>query len=253
MRSKHPLLVAALLALILAGCSEQTNNNSGVTDIPNADSQPTSTSSPAWMESTATASSEASPSSTTQPAEEQPAKPTEENQPSETSPDQQAELEDISQQVVEILRERDLKSLTQWIDPEQGLRFSPYPHINPDTDLVFKAEDVPSFKDSTKRKWGAADGSGDPIELTFRDYYDKFVYNHDFADAPNVSVNKIMGAGNIIFSAAEVYPNASYIEFHFPGFDKKSEGMDWQSLILVFVPSNQDWKLAAVVHGQWTI
>jgi len=31
--------------------------------------------------------------------------------------------------------------------------------------------------------WGEYDGSGDPIKLTFAQYFDKFVYDHDFANA----------------------------------------------------------------------
>jgi hypothetical protein len=139
------------------------------------------------------------------------------------------------------------------IDPEQGLRFSPYFHISPETDLVFAAESLPTFKDTTKLKWGTADGSGEPIELSFRDYYDKFVYDKNFEEAPKVSVDKLIGTGNTEFNGKEIYPNASYVEFHFPGFDEKHDGMDWESLVLVFVPAQDDWKLVAIVHGQWTI
>lgn len=249
MRRKNPLLVAAFLALILAGCSEKTGN-SGTIDIPNAESPMTETSSPSWIEPSATASSESTPTSASKPSNTSNDNNT---STSEASPDKQAELKDIGQKVVEILRERDLRSLAEWIDPEQGLRFSPYSYINKDSDLIFKADELPTFNDTNKLLWGSEDGSGDPIELTFRDYYDKFVYKYDFADAPNVSVNKIMGLGNAEFNGTEIYPNASYIEFHFPGFDKEFDGMDWQSLVLVFVPYNEEWKLTAIVHGQWTI
>jgi hypothetical protein len=243
MRRMYPLLVAALLALILAGCGAGLSNG-GKTSNPGAIPEPSSTSSK-WIEPNAPASSETSPLSTEQPSPD--------NNSAKPSKGPQDQLKDIGQEVVEILRERDLKSLAEWIDPEQGLRFSPYSHIDKKSDLVFKADALPTFKDTTKLQWGSADGSGDPIKLTFRDYYEKFVYNHDFADAPNVSVNKIIGIGNTEFNGTAVYPNAGYVEFHFPSFDKKVTGMDWQSLVLVFVPVEKDWKLVAIVHGQWTI
>jgi hypothetical protein len=239
----YPLLVAALLALILNGCGAGSSNG-GKTAGPDAVSGSSATSSK-WIEPTAPASSEASPLL----AE----KPSPDNNSAEPSKDLQAQLKVIGQEVVEILRERDLKSLAEWIDPEQGLRFSPYSHMNKKSDLVFKADALPTFKDTTKLQWGSADGSGEPIKLTFRDYYEKFVYNHDFADAPNVSVNKIIGIGNTQFNGTAVYPNAAYVEYHFPSFDKKVNGMDWQSLVLVFVPVENNWKLVAIVHGQWTI
>ncbi|MCD9022220.1 hypothetical protein [Cohnella silvisoli] len=247
MRRMYPLLIAALLALILAGCGANSNNG-GTTDVPNAvpESQsPVASSQGIEPTVTATTSNEASAS----PSESNPSITKE----TDTSKVPQAQLKAAAQEVIEYLRERDLKSLAQWIDPEQGLRFSPYSHINKDTDLVFKADKLPAFKDATKLKWGTADGSGEAIELSFRDYYEKFVYNQDYADAPNVNVNKIVGTGNVEFNGKEVYPNASYVEYHFPGFDKELGGMDWQSLVLVFVPgAADDWKLVAIVHGQWT-
>jgi hypothetical protein len=43
------------------------------------------------------------------------------------------------------------------------------------------------------------------------------------------------------------------VEYHFSGFDKKFEGMDWASLKLVFENSNNEWYLVGIVHDQWTI
>jgi hypothetical protein len=256
MRRMYPLLIGAFLALLLAGCAANTDNG-GTTDVPNAVPEsvsPVTSSQGIEPTVTATFEGEASPSSSKVPgaSNEGEASPSSSKE-LDASKDPQAQLKDTAKEVIEYLRERDLKSLVQWIDPEQGLRFSPYSHINKDTDLVFKADKLPSFKDTNKLKWGIADGSGEPIELSFRDYYEKFVYNQDFEGAPNVNINKIIGTGNVKFNGLEVYPNASYVEYHFPGFDKQLDGMDWQSLVLVFVPGTaDDWKLVAIVHGQWT-
>jgi len=236
MRRSYPLLIAALLALLLAGCGANPNN-SGATDVPNA--SPSADSSQG-IEPTVNASNPASES------------PTDALSP-DPSNQQEVQLKAAAQDVMEFLRGRDLESIIPLIDPGLGLRFSPYSHINTDTDLVFQADTLPSFKDTSKLNWGTADGSGKPIELSFRDYYEQFVYNKDFADAPNVSVNHIIGTGNVEFNGTQVYPNASYVEFHFPGIEENQDGMDWQSLILVFVPHQEDWKLVAVVHDQWTI
>lgn len=243
MRRMYPLLSAALLALILAGCGSESTN-SGITDAQKNTLEIPVVTSAQGVEPLATPRSDASPLSTESAAS---------NDAPDSSKNQQAQLKNAAKKVVESLRERDLKSLAEWIDPAQGLRFSPYSHIDSNTDLVFNADSLPTFKDSKKLQWGFEDGSGDPISLTFRDYYEKFVYNQDFADATNVSVNKILGTGNAEFNGMSVYPNASYVEFHFPGFDKQYDGMDWQSLVLVFLPGQDNWKLAAIVHGQWTI
>ncbi|MFC4303541.1 hypothetical protein [Cohnella boryungensis] len=241
MRKIYPLLAAALLAVLLAGCGADSNKNEA-TEAPNIfSSAPASLGTP----STGGAGKEApAPSSGESPS----GTPT-----AELANDQQSTLKELARETIGYLRERDLASLVTLVDPEQGLRFSPYSHVNTDSDLVFKPDDFPTFKDKEKRIWGTADGSGEPIELSFRDYYEKFVYNKDFADAPDVSVNQVIGTGNSEFNVPSVYPNASYVELHFPGFDEELDGMDWQSLVLVFVPSGEEWKLAGIVHGQWTI
>lgn len=237
MRRMVPLLIAALLTLFLAGCGSSTNN-----DPSHSPSRIPETSTPSSEQSQPTATNSGEP--TTAPTKDD-----------AEQPDGNAEesVKDAAVNIVELLRDRDLGSLSDWIDPELGLRFSPYSHIDKENSQVFQAGQLPDFKDATKRTWGIADGSGEPIELTFRDYFDTFVYNQDFAEAPAVTVNGIQAKGTISFNGTEVYPDASYVEFYFPGFDEKVEGMDWQSLVLVFVPSGEEWKLVSIVHGQWTI
>ncbi|MFC5470327.1 hypothetical protein ACFPPD_16595 [Cohnella suwonensis] len=235
MRRMVPLLAAALLTLLLAGCGAGSNNK-GATDAPLA--TPSAVAS-FGIEPTNAASEEPSPSASASPSPSQPVTA-------------QAALVDKAKDIAGLLRERDISSLQDYIDPDLGLRFSPSVHLS-DTDLSFKPDQLPGFKDSKKRVWGTADGSGDPIELSFRDYYEKFVYNKDYADAPDVNVGKSLGTGNTTFNVMDVYPNASYVEFYYPGTDVAAEGMDWQSLLLAFVPAGDDWSLVAVVHGQWTI
>ncbi|WP_052476028.1 hypothetical protein [Cohnella kolymensis] len=241
MRRVYPLLSAALLALLLAGCGSNASD-SGTTDVPMATPESPSAT---VITPTDVPSNEPSPISSGVGSSDGGSK-----EPSENA---ETQLMNAAQEVVEYLRERDLKSLSETIDPELGLRFSPYYHINPESDLVFKPDELPAFKDSMKLKWGVFDGSGDPIELSFRDYFEKFVYSQDFAEAPEVNAGKIKATGNVKFNGTDVYPKASYVEFYFPGFDKKYKGQDWQSLVLMFVKSGSEWKLCAVVHGQWTI
>lgn len=158
-----------------------------------------------------------------------------------------------AQDIVDILRSRDLERLAQQIDPEHGLRFSPYAYIDTDHTQRFTADELPDFQRADKLIWGSYDGSGEPIELSFREYFEKFVYDHDFASAPTVSANLIVSHGNAPFNALDIYPDAAFVEFHYPGFDKKLEGMDWKSLIIVLRPAGTEWKVCAIVHSQWTI
>ncbi|MFC5403541.1 hypothetical protein [Cohnella soli] len=234
MRRMVPLMTAVLLTLLLAGCGAGSNNK-GATDAPIA--TPSATAS-LGIEPTSTVTGEPSPSASASPTS--PSKP------------EQSALVEKAKDIAGLLRERDIASLEEYIDPTLGLRFSPSVHLS-DEDLSFKPDQLPSFKIAKTMLWGTADGSGEPIELSFRDYYEKFVYDKDYANAPDINVDKTLGAGNTKINITEAYPGASYVEFYYPGTDDSAEGMDWQSLILAFVPAGDDWNLVAIAHGQWTI
>lgn len=157
-------------------------------------------------------------------------------------------------EVINAIRDEDFETLSGIVHPEKGVRFSPYGHVDVQNDLVFtplKVKDLAN--DSTVYNWGVYDGSGQPIELSFKDYYNRFVYDKDFANARVISFNQIIGRGNIINNIFDVYPGCITVEYHFPGFDPKYEGMDWRSLILVFERKNDAWYLVGVIHSEWTI
>jgi hypothetical protein len=42
------------------------------------------------------------------------------------------------------------------------------------------------------------------------------------------------------------------VEFFFPGFEKKYDGLDFRALRLVFRIENKNPYLVGVVHDQWT-
>jgi len=52
---------------------------------------------------------------------------------------------------------------------------------------------------------------------------------------------------------AIAYPTASFVEFHFTGFDPQYGGIDWSSLRLVFENVGGNWLLIGIVHDGWTI
>ena len=97
------------------------------------------------------------------------------------------------------------------------------------------------------------DGTGHPIEFTFAEYYDRFVYDQDFANAEEIAFNqRIAGSGGRINNIEEFYPGSLMVEFHFSGFNPDYLGMDWRSLRLVFVQHGEAWFLVGIVHDEWT-
>lgn len=172
---------------------------------------------------------------------------------SPTAPTVTLTLEETANQVINALAEMDLKLVAKIVHPEMGVRFSPYAFVQEDH-LVFSSEILPGLVETDAPfLWGFYDGTGDPIELTFEEYSDKFVYSADFANPEETAIDERIGQGNSINNIDEFYPGSSFVEYHFSGFEKQYEGMDWESLRLVFVQEDGVWFLVGIVHDEWTI
>lgn len=100
---------------------------------------------------------------------------------------------------------------------------------------------------------GAYDGSGQPIDLSIGQYFEKFVNDADYAAAPEVLYNQSIQRGNTINNIAQAYADRQWVEFYFSGFDAQYEGMDRKSLTLVFGQVNDERYLIGIVHGSRTI
>jgi hypothetical protein len=165
-------------------------------------------------------------------------------------------IEKRIKETIEAMKQKDMAKLAQLVHPEKGVQFSPYAYVDTTKNVRLKAADLAAlWKDTKKITWGEFDGSGNPIELTFADYFQKFIYDHDFAIAPKIGYNKIIGKSTTTNNLFTVYPKDKFftVEYHFEGFDKKFDGHDWASLRLVYENTGADWFLVAVVHDQWTI
>lgn len=152
------------------------------------------------------------------------------------------------------LRARDGARLASLAHPGKGVLFSPYAYVHPADDVVLRADELrTAFSDPKVRAWGTTDGRGDTIELTFAKYFERWVYDVDFAAAPTVAYNREVGRGNISDNTATAFPDAVMVEQHFEQIDPRYGGMDWRSLRLLFEETGGAWKLVAVVHAEWTI
>ncbi|MFO7635934.1 MAG: hypothetical protein R6W96_01335 [Clostridia bacterium] len=160
----------------------------------------------------------------------------------------------IANRIVEHLKDKDMEGVASYVHPGKGLRFSRYGYISIENDPLVEIHLIPGlFQDTTVYPWGNYDGIGDPIELTFSDYYEKFIYDVDFLHPHLIGNNVQVGHGNSLNNVQEAYPDAVFIEFHFSGFDPEYGGMDWRSLRLVFENHAGNWKLVCILHDQWTI
>ena len=161
-----------------------------------------------------------------------------------------ANFDDAAEQTIMALKAKDFDKLEELVHPEKGVRFSPYATVDTKKDIVLKSFEL---NDTSSRTWGQFDGTGLPIIMTLDEYFSKFVYSADFANAPEIKKNEIIGSGNSLNNLEKVYGEADFIEYHFPEFDPETYGMDWRSLRLVFEEYEGNLMLVGIIHDQWTI
>lgn len=149
---------------------------------------------------------------------------------------------------------QDWAALAACVHPEQGVTFTPYSTVDPAGDLNFTADQIKNLvQDQTVYTWGFEDGRGDPIQMTIPQYFQRYVYDRDYTQVPQIGVDRIMTGGNALENLMEVYPGCRFVDFSFPSADPVNDGLDWSSLKLVFRPEAEHWYLVGVVHGEWTI
>ncbi|MBA2133969.1 Spo0E family sporulation regulatory protein-aspartic acid phosphatase [Hydrogenispora sp. UU3] len=170
------------------------------------------------------------------------------------STEAKAMIVDVANMVMQALSTKDAEKLAQYVHPVKGVRFTPYTYVDTERDLVFTPNEIRNFFNNQQRYlWGYYDGSGEEIMLTPSEYYAKFIYSADFINADQIGYNQVLSSGNALENQFEVYENPIIVEYYFPGFDPVYEGMDWQSLRLVFEKYEDEWRLTGIIHNQWTI
>lgn len=160
----------------------------------------------------------------------------------------------LSGTILATIKDTNYTQFITYIHPTQGLRLAPYGFIDTSENRIVQANELLSLLHSNKKiLWGSFDGTGDPIMMTAAGYFKRFVYNVDYLNAPDKAANRIIGGGNSLNNIEKLYPGAPFTEFHFKGFEKKYEGMDWASIRLIFKKENNKYWLIAIVHDEWTI
>jgi hypothetical protein len=163
-------------------------------------------------------------------------------------------LDELTVEILTILKNKEYKKLADYIHPELGLRFTPYAFIVVEEDICLKpAEFLSEIEKQNLLNWGSYVGTGDPIKLSINEYFTEFVYTADFLNAEKKSINEFLGGGNTTNNLEEVYKDCDFMEFHFSGFNPEFEGFDWCSLRLVFKEYRGKYYLVGIVHDQWTV
>jgi len=158
----------------------------------------------------------------------------------------------LTKEILQTIKEKNYAKLSKYIDPDLGIRFSPYGYVDTTEDVKLSVKDFEDLitNKNKKIKWGTFDGSGDPIEFSLTEYFKRFIYDVNFLNPEKLSLN---GGGTGFNNIDSIYKGHPYTDSYFSGFDKKYEGMDWRSLILVFRNNKNNFYLIGIIHNQWTI
>ncbi|MBP1948604.1 hypothetical protein [Virgibacillus litoralis] len=165
-----------------------------------------------------------------------------------TNNEKKPSLKEQANKVLTLLANENMEALANQVHPEKGLLFSPYVYVKSNAVTFSQDEITKLLEDNTVYEWGTQDGSGKPIELTPREYFDEYVNASAFSNADEVNVNNLKNRGTMLNNIREVFPNAQTVEFYQNG----KEELAWESLTLVFEDMDGSRKLVAIVHGEWT-
>lgn len=155
--------------------------------------------------------------------------------------------------VLTAIKNRDYQLLSKYAHPEKGIIFSPDSYVDYNEDSVFSAEQIKLFgSDNTIYSWGYFDLSGNLIELTANEYFDKYVYNKEYIYSQQIGINSIVYSGNLVENVAELFPNAIFVDFHDEGTEE-FDYIDWSDLKIVLEKYNDILKVIAIINSRTTI
>ena len=167
--------------------------------------------------------------------------------------DAEKDVLELATDTLALLKNKDWGALGALVHPTQGLTFSPYGFVDTATAVKLGVGDVKALEsDDTVRVWGVFDGSGEPMEYTFAEYYDRFIMSQDFTGAPQIGVDRIIKSGNTENNLYVLGNGVSFVEFHIPG-SQPNPDHSWASLRLVFGAHENELYLVGVVHDEWTV
>lgn len=163
-------------------------------------------------------------------------------------------LLDTACYLLHVLKNHDYNALASLVHPERGVTFTPYSTVDFDTDLTFTREQIRDLeKDTAVYTWGITDGRGNLINMTMEQYFAAYVFNVDYTQSSQIGVDRIIMSGNALENLTDAYSGCRFVDFCVPGADPAYQGVDWNSLKLVFAPGESHWYLVGVIHGQWTV
>ncbi|MCX6807379.1 MAG: hypothetical protein NTZ80_01030 [Patescibacteria group bacterium] len=153
--------------------------------------------------------------------------------------------------VMLVIAKKDFQTLSTLIHPWKHLRFSPEPIIEEGTDLTFTSDDIAKISsDSRTYLWSKSKSFRKPLLLNFDEYWNQFVYDHDYLNASEKPVFRNLSNDSKQDIFAKIYPNAEAYDYYFSDSGSNVRNLNQTSLRLVFDKYEDNWTLVAIAHSQ---
>ncbi|MGA9288322.1 MAG: hypothetical protein WBV93_08190 [Anaerobacillus sp.] len=153
-------------------------------------------------------------------------------------------------EVLNVMKDKDMEKLADYVHPKKGVLFSPYGTIDKKRAQVLMP---PLIKDllahSRQLEWGVDPAGGEPIRLNSQSYFNHYVYDAEYGETDFVTFDGLHNETNQIQNIEDTFQQAHFVEFFVSGTEE-FEGMDWKSLILVFSEYGGEPYLVGIIHDQ---
>lgn len=164
--------------------------------------------------------------------------------------------------VLTSFNQHDMETFKKLIHPVKGVRFSKDGIVFLENDLVFTPEAIDkTLSENPVLLWGYADGSGKPINKTFRDYISQYS-EINYLKAPQIAYNEILRGGSAGGNnVKDKYSDNPFVSYHYPytstytndSGEEVVQPMSWTTLNLVFEEYQGIYYLVGIVQDNWTI
>lgn len=160
-------------------------------------------------------------------------------------------IEKKTHETITFIKDKDFKNLAKNIHPINGLTLSSTTEIKVSADTSISKEVVATWDidDDKKYTWGVIDGEGKEIELTLREYYNRYIYDNDYLNNSEINYSKYQqrddSKKNNVY---DVYKEGIVVEYFNKGTEENNF-VDWTSIYLCFEKYNNSWYLSGIVHS----
>ncbi len=148
---------------------------------------------------------------------------------------------------IKAIKFRNLKALDQLIHPKKGLRLSPYSYII-SKDFIIKQNEIFSLYEDENIKIENMDRERRIVSQSFKEYYQNYIYPHDYANYDKISYNHPYKSENVIDNIREYYPKAILVEFQLNDTNLNNNDKDWSVLRLAFEEYKKKWYLTGIIN-----